>query len=202
MPAQRDPRESPGGPAWHAHAPGGTGRRPGCGGVSAALSPGVHAHDGAQQLAALERLVPPLLPLPFRGRVLRDPALLHQGECGLARSLAVGRTGEAAAAPQATPASAWPPGWGCWGGEGRRTRPFSHPVHSRWRPGTFKVFLVLSPPSPPRPARVTVDARHAGEEGRGGARSQRPLAGAGFPAVLCRRLRLLQLHGQRLLQQR
>lgn len=47
--------------------------------------PGIHAHDGAQQLAALDRMVPPVLPLPPRHRLLHDPALLHQGECGFRR---------------------------------------------------------------------------------------------------------------------
>lgn len=47
--------------------------------------PGVHAHDGAQQLAALDCMVPALLPLPPHCHLLHDPALLHQGECGFTR---------------------------------------------------------------------------------------------------------------------
>lgn len=47
--------------------------------------PGVYAHDGAQQLAALERLVPPFLPLPPHCRLLHDLAFLRQGECGFER---------------------------------------------------------------------------------------------------------------------
>lgn len=62
--------------------------------VRVALSPGVHAHDGAQQLAALECLVPPVLPLPPRGRLLRDPPLLCPGECGLVENVVVAWTGE------------------------------------------------------------------------------------------------------------
>lgn len=47
---------------------------------SARVPPGVHAYDGAQQLAALDRVVPPLLPPPPRRRLLHDSALLRQGE--------------------------------------------------------------------------------------------------------------------------
>lgn len=46
---------------------------------------GVHAHDGAQQLAALDCMVPALLPLPPGCHLLHDPALLHQGKCGFER---------------------------------------------------------------------------------------------------------------------
>lgn len=51
----------------------------------ATLPPGVHAHDGAQQLAALDRMVPALLSLPSHRCLLHDPALLHQGKHGFER---------------------------------------------------------------------------------------------------------------------
>lgn len=51
----------------------------------ATLPAGVHAHDGAQQLAALDRMVPALLSLPSHRRLLHDPALLHQGKRGFER---------------------------------------------------------------------------------------------------------------------
>lgn len=51
----------------------------------ATLPSGVHAHDGAQQLAALDRMVPALLSLPSHHRLLHDPALLHQGKHGFKR---------------------------------------------------------------------------------------------------------------------
>lgn len=44
-------------------------------------SPGVHAHDGTQQLASLDRMVPALLSLPPRHCLLHDSALLCQGKC-------------------------------------------------------------------------------------------------------------------------
>lgn len=56
-----------------------------CVGVRVAIPPGVHAHDGAQQLAALDGMVSALLPLPPRRRLLHDPALLCQGICGFKR---------------------------------------------------------------------------------------------------------------------
>lgn len=56
-----------------------------CVGVHAAIPPGVHAHDGAQQLAALDGMVSALLPLPPHRSLLHDPALLCQGICGFKR---------------------------------------------------------------------------------------------------------------------
>lgn len=161
-----------------------------------ALSPGVHAHDGAQQLAALERLVPPLLLLPPRGGLLRDPAVLCQGECGLVESVPVEGTGEPEAPqhPGATPAAAQ--GFGA-------SRPLSHPHQLRLRPERLRSSW-FCPHLPRRGLPCPCDHRDAlaGEEGRGCAHSQRPLAGPGLPAVLRHLIRLLQLHGQHLLQQR
>lgn len=44
------------------------------------LSPGVHEDDGSQQLAALERLVPHVLPLPLNFSLFRHSAALYSGE--------------------------------------------------------------------------------------------------------------------------
>ena len=73
------------------------------------LPPGGHAHDGAQRLAALDRLVHPLRPLPPRRRLLHDPALLRQGQCGLRGSDLESRAFWSVGGPEAAGARPWGP---------------------------------------------------------------------------------------------
>lgn len=121
--------------------------------------PGAHAHDGAQRLAALERLVPALPAAPPLHRRLHGPAPLHQGEHGPRGPRCECRALRMESPRELLRPLPQPPGHPpCqWGARrlGPPAQPCSHPRALRWQEH-LGVLPVWCPAPPPQPAGVTV----------------------------------------------